>query len=247
MSPAPDVPVDHIRAMVGNLRRGTAVTALDLNRRVIERCRPPTGPVRDASIYRWSARVDASYSMIRSEYEALLDEGFEVPLVEEVAGSPQGNSGPWRSYVLSHMGEWFEWNCRRCPGTTALARSVPDLQLAAFSILDPGTSIEDTPHLNKGALRYQLPLIVAEQGCGMRIAGEDVRWIEGRGVLIDFAHPHRLWNQSEQARVVLMLEVPEPLGGVVGQLNRLAQRSMRLMPETRGMRTRLERLEYHMR
>jgi aspartyl/asparaginyl beta-hydroxylase (cupin superfamily) len=219
---------------------------LGANEAMIDRFGPEQPAVWDPSQFEWARRVEAGYPDVRAEVEALLAGPTDIPHIEDVTGGiPQGNIGPWRSFVLMHQGRWIDWNCERCPRTTALARSIPGLSMVGFSVLEPGTHITEHRGPNKGALRYQLGVIVpGEYGdCRIRVGNEMLRWVEGEGVMFDFTVPHEAWNDSDAIRVLLMLEVATPLPRLLAYPNRLAQRAMAWFPTTRDITRRLRALE----
>ena len=132
-----------------------------------------------------------------------------------------------------HQGRWIDWNCDRCPATTAAVRQIPGLMMAGFSVLEPGTHITEHRGPNKGALRYQLGVIVpgAEGDCRIRVGDEMLFWRNGEAVAFDFTVPHEAWNDSDSTRVLLMLEVLLPgLPRYLEVPNRLAQRAMGWFP-----------------
>jgi beta-hydroxylase len=202
--------------------------------------------VWDHTQFTWSSVIEGAYPAIREEVEALLAGPTEIPHIEDVTGGiPQGNVGPWRSFVLMHQGRWMEWNCARCPDTTRAVREIPGLTMAGFSVLEPGTHITDHRGPNKGALRYQLGVIVPgpHGSCRIRVGDEMLYWAEGEGVMFDFTHHHEAWNDSDSIRVLLMLEVLTPLPWYLRPTNALAQRAMSWFPTTRSMGKRLRALE----
>lgn len=223
-----------------------AMAVLGANEAVIDRLGPDTPAVWDHDAFEWSHRVEAAYSAVRAEVDRLLAGPSEIPRIEDVTGGiPQGNEGPWRSFVLMHQGRWMDWNCKRCPDTTRLVRTIPGLMMAGFSVLEPGTHITEHRGPNKGALRYQLGVVVpGEDGdCRIRVGDEMLVWREGEGVMFDFTVPHEAWNDSTGIRVLLMLEVLTPLPWYLRPVNRVAQRAMGWFPTTRNMKRRLAQLE----
>ena len=144
-----------------------------------------------------------------------------------------------------HQGRWIDWNCERCPETTELVKSVPGLTMAGFSVLEPGTHITVHRGPNKGALRYQLGVIVpGEPGdCRIRVGDEMIVWADGEGCMFDFTVPHEAWNDSDGIRVLLMLEVVTPMPWYLDRPNRLAQHAMGWFPTTRDITNRLRALE----
>lgn len=234
------------RTFVDDLPSRAAMRILAANEALVTRFGPDHGPVWSPSEFEWAAGVDAAYPDVRREVEALLASDREIPHIEDVTGGvPQGNIGPWRSFVLMHQGRWIDWNCERCPATTELVRSIPRLSMAGFSVLEPGTHITEHRGPNKGALRHQLGVIVpGEEGdCRIRVGDEMLFWREGESVMFDFTFPHEAWNDSDGIRVLLMLEVETPLPWYLRPTNRLAQRSMAWFPTTRDITRRLRRLE----
>lgn len=223
-----------------------AMTVLAINEAVINRFGPEAPAVWDVDQFEWSARVEAAWPAVRREVDALLASDRQIPDIEDVTGGiPQGNVGPWKSFVLMHHGDWMEWNCERCPETTALVRSIPGLTMAGFSVLEPGTYITEHRGPNKGALRYQLGVKVPgrEGDCRIRVGDEMIHWRDGEGVAFDFTVPHEAWNDTEEIRVLLMLEFLTPLPAYLAIPNSFAQHAMGWFPTTRAMKRRLKALE----
>ena len=62
-------------------------------------------------------------------------------------------------------------------------------------------------------LRYHLGLIVPEdaESCRIRV-GEDYRhWEEGKSMIFDDTFNHEVWNDTDETRVVLFVDVMRPL------------------------------------
>jgi aspartyl/asparaginyl beta-hydroxylase (cupin superfamily) len=238
---------ERLKAQIDDLPTKAAIAVLGLNEAGINKFGPDTPAVWDPDVFPWSSRIEAGWADIRAEVDALLEGPSEIPHIEDVTGGiPQGNIGPWRSFVLMHQGRWMDWNCERCPRTTELVRSIPGLTMAGFSVLEPGTHITEHRGPNKGALRYQLGVIVpgAPGDCRIRVGDEMVVWREGEGVAFDFTVPHEAWNDSDGIRVLLMLEFVTPgLPWYLAGPNRWAQHAMSWFPTTRDMTRRLRQLE----
>lgn len=239
-----------VRSALREAPSRAAIIVLGVNEAVISRFGPATPAVWDPNDFDWASAVEAAYPEIRSEVEALLDGPTDIPHIEDVTGGiPQGNVGPWRSFVLMHQGRWIDWNCERCPVTTSVVEAIPGLTMAGFSVLEPGTHITEHRGPNKGALRYQLGVIVpGDPGqCRIRVGDDMLVWRDGESVMFDFTVPHEAWNDSDGIRVLLMLEVVTPLPWYLDRPNRLAQRSMGWFPTTRDITARLRALEPKLR
>ena len=48
-------------------------------------------------------------------------------------------------------------------------------------------------------------------GCLFRVGGETREWHEGRGFVFDDTHEHEAWNHGEETRVVLIVDIWNPL------------------------------------
>ena len=142
------------------------------------------------------------------------------------------SAGTWRALHLQWFGREIPENAERFPATMHSLRNVRGAASVAFTALEGGSHITEHVGPNPGALRYQLPIIVpgAPGACRMRVVDEMVLWREGECVVFDLAVPHEVWNDTDELRVLLMIEVPAPLSGPVAVLNRITQWCTRYYP-----------------
>ena len=174
----------------------------------------------DRSHYPWLDAFDAATDEIRAEARAALAEaaGDFVPYISKPAGSPidqwreLNNSKRWSTYFLIKNGKPFEDRLARCPRTAALLRSAPLCEIpghaptAFFSVLAPRTRIP--PHTGVTNTRFivHLPLVVPP-GCSYRVGAERREWREGVAWVFDDTFEHEAVNDSDQPRIVLILDV----------------------------------------
>jgi beta-hydroxylase len=100
---------------------------------------------------------------------------------------------------------------------------IPGMKTAMFSILSPRKHILDHRGPYKGVLRYHLGLIVPAdaEACRIRV-GEDIRhWEEGKSMIFDDTFNHEVWNDTDQRRVVLFVDVLRPLPSPYAAINSL--------------------------
>lgn len=63
-------------------------------------------------------------------------------------------------------------------------------------------------------LRCHLPLIIPnEELCAIRVGDEVRHWKEGELMIFDDSFEHEAWNKSDEDRIVLMFDIPNPLWG----------------------------------
>lgn len=245
----------------GRLRRaavvahGAAVLALfDLNDALISRFGGDPPAVWDAGSSPWVADVEAALTAIRGEYQRFRAAGGTAPHVAEIAGLEPGTQeavdaapvdrGVWRVLILVANGEWVTETSDRFPATVAALASCPQMTTVGFSILEGGGHIGDHADPNRGALRYQLPLLVPGPpgACRIRVVDEIIEWREGESVLFDVNVMHEVWNDAGEDRVLLMVETVMPLAFPLSVLNRFVQRQYRFHPSHRGMPERVRAL-----
>ena len=102
---------------------------------------------------------------------------------------------------------------------------------AMFSILSPRKHILDHRGPYKGVLRYHLGLIVPQRRAACRIrVGEDVRhWEQGKSMVFDDTYNHEVWNDTDETRVVLFVDVLRPLPFPESQINRADRQGDRVL------------------
>lgn len=184
----------------------------------------PADEFFDRELFPWMAALEAHTPAIRAEAEMLLREGVEgiVPYVSQDRGTPQNKwtsldrSLDWSVFYLWRFGVRDDDHCRRCPATTAaLETTVPLAQMGRrtpnvfFSILRPRTRLPAHTGVSNARAIVHLPLIVPP-GCGFRVGGETRAWREGEAFAFDDTIEHEAWNDSDQPRVVLILDVWNP-------------------------------------
>lgn len=182
---------------------------------------PVAGPLDPATLP-WTAPIEARWPDIRAELDRLLASDVRLPVTDDLVGVEQGADGRWTTYVLCWFGEWLEFNCRRCPETTALIRDVPGVEIAGFTVMHGGTHIPRHQGPAK-ALRYQVGVRVPDPpgSSRLRVGDTTIEHAEGRSLLFDDRTPHEAWNDSDEDRYVFFVQVHWPLGGVRGGLHRL--------------------------
>jgi aspartyl/asparaginyl beta-hydroxylase (cupin superfamily) len=159
--------------------------------------------------------LDMNYSVIRSEVEALLTNGVNVPRYHDVDPTQQSISGgekKWRVFVLNMAGAKPKANTQLCPRTAALLDRIPNLFQAFFSILEGGKSVPAHGGPYYGAIRYHLGLVVPKENPpSIRIKDQFYTWKERESVLFDDTWNHQVFNDSSGDRVILLVDTLRPL------------------------------------
>ena len=78
-----------------------------------------------------------------------------------------------------------------------------------FSLLSPHTHIPAHSGETNARLLVHLPLIVPGN-CRFRVGNETRDWKEGQAWIFDDTINHEAWNDSDDLRVILMIDVWNP-------------------------------------
>lgn len=189
-------------------------------------------PVFDPTLFPFIRAFEERWEAIRREADAVLGSGKRLPLVDEISPDHAriADGDGWRSYFLVGYGYRRERACRRCPQTAALLDTVPDLQSAFFSIMDPGQRLVPHRGPTKAILTWHLPLRVPRdrERCRIRIAGQWHAWQEGRSLVFDDTYRHEVRNDTDEPRILLLMHLRRPVrfpgslvsGGFLGAIKR---------------------------
>jgi aspartate beta-hydroxylase len=166
-----------------------------------------------------AARFISAWPEIRDEALALSGRMQSIPRFHEIMPAQadiSANDGKdWRLFVLKVYGAEVDKNMAACPKLAELVSSTPDVLSASLSFLAPRKHIPRHRGPFRGVLRYQLGLSVPLDAQGRPaavLALNDVehRVGEGQQLLWDDTYPHEVWNNSDQMRLVLLLDVRRP-------------------------------------
>lgn len=177
----------------------------------------------DSSLFPWFAQLEAATDVIRDELQALLAAN-NAEFRPYVAFAPTEPVNQWAE--LNHSERWNSWffwkdgvaqtdNQAVCPRSTALLEKLPMLDIPGkapsvmFSVLAPRTRIPAHHGSSNVRVTVHLPLIVPS-GCGFRVGGETREWREGEAWAFDDTIEHEAWNDSDEVRIILILDAWNP-------------------------------------
>jgi aspartate beta-hydroxylase len=170
----------------------------------------------------WLDALEAASDEIRAELlEVMQHANAFVPYVQGEENRPhnaqQGmlNNADWSAFYLWKNGEVVAENAARCPRTMAALASAPISCISnrspsiLFSLLRPGAHIPAHNGFINTRLICHLPLIVPDK-CRFRVGNETREWVEGKAWCFDDTIEHEAWNDSDQTRVILLIEIWRP-------------------------------------
>jgi beta-hydroxylase len=182
----------------------------------------------------WAAGLEAHWTEIRHELDAVLARRDELPNFQDISTDQATitDDDRWKTYFLYGFGFRSDANCARCPQTARLVAAVPGMQTAMFSILAPGKHIPDHCGPYKGVIRYHLGLKVPRDAasCRIRVGETYATWAEGKSLIFDDTYDHEVWNDTDDERVVLFLDVVRPLRFPMNVVNAIVLKAIAISP-----------------
>jgi aspartyl/asparaginyl beta-hydroxylase (cupin superfamily) len=172
----------------------------------------------------WIEEIEANWRTIRAELEKVLEDREALPNFQDISKDQIEitDDDNWKTFFLFGYGFKAKLGTEMCPKTAELMEKIPGMTTAMFSILSPRKHILDHRGPYKGVLRYHFGLIVPQemQDCRIRV-GEDIRhWEEGKSMIFDDTYNHEVWNDTDETRVVLFVDVLRPLPFPESLINR---------------------------
>ena len=118
----------------------------------------------------------------------------------------------WKRFYLKWYGPPDPEAQRVCPRTVALLKGMPNVHLAMFSILEPGSLIKPHSGPFRGCYRYHMGILTPnDDRCHIKIGGEKYSWRDGEDVLFDDTFYHEVRNDTDKVRIVLFMDVQRPM------------------------------------
>ena len=175
----------------------------------------PIAPIVRESIFPWTAFTRHFWQGIAREADKVLEMHERLPRLRDVSPDHAriAGDGRWRCFFLQGYGTRIAANCRRTPITSALIQRIPGLNSAFFSVLEPGAVIPPHVGVTKGLLTWHLALRTPrdEANCWMRVGDERVHWRQGQSVLFDDTFEHEVRNDTDDYRVILLIQIERPM------------------------------------
>lgn len=210
----------------------------------VRQSRIDTTPFLSYDTFPWTKKLEAHWVVIRDELQEVLQEREQIPNFQDILENQKSITcdDKWKTFILYGFGKKAHINCGLCPETTRLIESIPGMQTAFFSILAPGKTIPPHRGFYKGLIRYHLGLIVPREApkCRIKVHDQYAHWEAGKSLIFDDTFTHQVWNDTEEERVILFLDIIRPLRFPWSPINRLALFLLRRIPDVQKATTNLK-------
>ena len=182
-----------------------------------------------------------SHDKIKADLQYLLDHHDEIPALHEV--HPRDLFVPgraWRTFLLKIWGHEINENTAAVPDTYAAISAHPGRPHRP--LLDPAGRRRDHPHRGSaaGVIRFHYPLIVPKnpEDCWIEIGGHHFFWREGEPLVFDDTREHWVKNQTEETRVVLIIDFDANMPFPVNLFTSLRYNLIRHSSEVKAVKER---------
>lgn len=179
----------------------------------------PDTPFVDPANFPFLKEFEDRWEEIRDEVHGVLKFREHIPGFQDVSPDQYriATKNNWKTLFLYGFGRKLETNCKQAPTTAEIIGRSAKIHTAFFSILTPGYHIPAHTGVTKGILRAHLGLVIPKQreNCRIRVGDQFKNWEEGKVFVIDDTYDHEVWNDTDEERVVLLLDFNRPmrLGG----------------------------------
>ncbi len=116
----------------------------------------------------------------------------------------------WRVYSVKLGDNYFASDTM--PYLTKVLKGIPEIQSCLVSILPKKKAIPIHVGYSKGFVRYLLAMKVPKDRENVFLCanGEKYCWTEGEGALFDDTYPHKVYNNTDEDRIVLYMDIVRP-------------------------------------
>lgn len=177
----------------------------------------------------------ATFSILKEEVNQMLQKtnhGNELRLTRDTYSGMNKYIGidvqtkgdqtnAWRLLSIK-AGETYSSHAKHFPTLTRLLKKYPEISNCVISVLEPGITIPIHVGYYKGFMRYMIPTHVPKnrKQIYLCVNSKKYHWKEGRGVLWDDNYPHKVYNHTDETRVVIYMDVERKLPGFFSDINR---------------------------
>lgn len=195
-----------------------------------------------------------SFSLLKMEVTNMLlntNQCKEITLTKDTYSGENSYIGSDIKIVSNEIRGWRILNIKvgniyspdsiHFPHLVNLLDKTPEIKSCVISILEPGIHIPMHVGYYKGILRYMIPTHVPKERekVFLELNGIKYNWTEGKGVLWDDTFCHQVYNNSDENRIVVYMDIIRPLG----IFNKLNNYILNLVSHSKIVKEEIQRTE----
>ncbi len=172
----------------------------------------------------WVEHIEDNWEVIRDEAAALLDDRDALANFQDISKDQIEitDDDRWKTFFIYGYGFEAKLGVEMCPRTAALMREIPGMKTAMISILSPAQAHPRPPRPVQG--RAALPPRPDRPRGRRELPHPRRRGLPplgggARSMIFDDTFNHEVWNDTDETRVVLFVDVMRPLPSPESAIN----------------------------
>lgn len=165
-------------------------------------------PFHDAGQFAISRMLEKHFAEIEREVSQLETDMFHAE-AENIR-----RTGRWEVMLLFEAGRIKADNCAKLPRLTELLQASPDVRTTAGLIYLSRVKARTKIAAHRGGsnmrVRLHLGILIPEGDCKLRVDQEVTGWTAGKCMVFDDFYEHEVWNNTDQDRLVLVVDLWHP-------------------------------------
>lgn len=159
--------------------------------------------------------LEKNYEIILNEYLMYINNDNEIPYMDNLSNAQKRivDKHKWQAVFLRIYGKNIPQSKLHFKITHELISKINGITTVFFSVFQPETHLKPHRGPYKGILRYHLGLIIPRdtEKCALLIDNIKLNWQLGCSILFDDTYMHEAWNNSDETRVVLFVDIKRRL------------------------------------
>lgn len=208
--------------MKGSISKNNAFLRNLLNKLFISsvggNTRPALLPANE--IFPESKILEMHFPAIRKEITDLIDKR-ELTRYKDIDPIRAAEvSENWKLYYVWFMWEENELARVDCPTLLNIIRKMPNVINATVAVLEPRVTLAAHEGPYAGILRYHIGIKIPEKNPPyIRVMNKYHTWQVGKSIVLDDCYEHEVYNESDDIRVILMIDFMRPMRVPLHQIN----------------------------
>lgn len=160
----------------------------------------------------WTQVMEANWEVMRDELLQLVadkPDRLQPYFINKTMAFPPRH---WKTMGLYFWRYKIHRNCKRCPETLKIIKSIGGITSFSISVLEPGSNINPHQGDTDGIIRCHLGLVIPGTlpDLGFQVGDQIKSWEVGKCLPFCDAITHTAWNHTDKRRVIINFDVIRP-------------------------------------
>lgn len=164
-----------------------------------------------------------NFDLIKNEYQNYVSSN-DIPVTNKLSKEQHKieNKDKWKMLVLK-IGNFYNTKIiNSFPKTIEIIKRHRNIIYMSFSVMEPETHILPHRGLYNGIIRYHLGISVPnDDRIYLKVDNKAIKWQEKKSFIFDDTLIHEAFNDSDEKRVIIMVDFYRPLPFILNVLNKI--------------------------